>query len=116
MYPTLCALCGLEIPAHCEGTSFAPLLDDPEQQWKTAAFSQYPRRGVMGTTIRTDRFRYTEWCDTETGEIRGRELYDHETDPQENVNAAEHAAYKAEAERLHKILEQGWQGAVPDGR
>ncbi len=90
LYPTLCDLCGLTIPEHCEGTSFAPLLDDPGQPWKDAAFSQYPRGGqIMGYTMRTNRYRYTEWQDRTTGEVRARELYDHQADPQENVNAAE---------------------------
>jgi iduronate 2-sulfatase len=42
MYPTLCDLAGMEIPPHMEGHSFAPLLDNPERPWKTAAFSQFP--------------------------------------------------------------------------
>lgn len=42
MYPTLCELAGVPLPAHLEGHSFEPLLDDPELEWKTAAFSQYP--------------------------------------------------------------------------
>ena len=42
MYPTLCELSGLDLPAHLEGHSFAPLLQNPDQVWKTAAFSQYP--------------------------------------------------------------------------
>ena len=42
MYPTLCELAGLAMPSHLEGQSFAPLLENPERQWKTAAFSQYP--------------------------------------------------------------------------
>ena len=42
MYPTLCDLAGIEKPAHLEGYSFEPLLQNPSLSWKTAAFSQYP--------------------------------------------------------------------------
>ncbi len=42
MYPTLCDLAGLEQPPYLEGTSFAPLLENPDRAWKTAAFSQFP--------------------------------------------------------------------------
>jgi arylsulfatase A-like enzyme len=42
MYPTLAELAGLEIPTHVEGTSFKPLLKNPNTEWKTAAFSQFP--------------------------------------------------------------------------
>ncbi len=42
MYPTLADLVGLEIPNHVEGTSFKPLIENPELDWKTAAFSQFP--------------------------------------------------------------------------
>ncbi|SDR69985.1 Arylsulfatase A [Polaribacter sp. KT25b] len=42
MYPTLAELAGLEIPKHVEGTSFKPLISNPEKKWKTAAFSQFP--------------------------------------------------------------------------
>lgn len=113
MYPTLCELCGLPVPEHCEGLSFVPLLDDPDRPWKRAAFSQYPRRGgeVMGTTMRTDRFRYTVWEDVTSGEVLARELYDHAEDPHENVNAALSPAYREEVARLEAQLRRGWQGA-----
>lgn len=42
MYPTLCELAGLPLPEHLEGHSFKPLLDNPQQTWKKAAFSQFP--------------------------------------------------------------------------
>lgn len=42
MYPTLADLAGLEIPSHVEGTSFKTLIQNPNAQWKTAAFSQFP--------------------------------------------------------------------------
>ncbi|WP_299556507.1 sulfatase [Seonamhaeicola sp.] len=42
MYPTLCDLAGIPMPDHIEGTSFRPLLENPDKEWKTAAFSQFP--------------------------------------------------------------------------
>lgn len=42
MYPTLADLANLPLPKHLEGQSFKPLLDNPNKEWKTAAFSQFP--------------------------------------------------------------------------
>ncbi|HBE69382.1 MAG TPA: iduronate-2-sulfatase [Planctomycetaceae bacterium] len=42
IFPTLCELTGTELPTGLEGQSFAALLEDPNQPWKSAAFSQYP--------------------------------------------------------------------------
>ncbi len=42
MYPTLCDLAEVALPKHLEGQSFKPLLTNPNQEWKTAAFSQFP--------------------------------------------------------------------------
>jgi len=109
IYPTLCYACGLTIPAHLEGRSMMPLLDDPQRPWKKAAFSQYPRGKIMGHTMRTERFRYTEWRDRKTNELMARELYDHEKDPQENVNAVDQPEYEKDIERLGRMLAQGWR-------
>jgi len=73
-YPTLVDLCGLAAPAGLEGRSFRPLLRQPDLKWKEAAFTQVQRSVVMGRTVRTDRWRYTEWDD---GKL-GVELYDHQ--------------------------------------
>ena len=41
----------------------------------------------MGYSMRTDRYRYTEWAEPGK-EPAGVELYDHQADPAENVNIA----------------------------
>ena len=42
IYPTLCELAGLPRPDHIVGKSFAPLIEDPDQDWKEFALSQFP--------------------------------------------------------------------------
>ncbi len=110
MYPSLCELSGLAVPAHCEGQSFVPLMKNPDQAGKQAAFSQYPRHAVMGYTMRTDRYRYTEWLDADDQSVKARELYDHSVDDQENENIAE-SADEALLAALSQQLSAGWQAA-----
>jgi arylsulfatase A-like enzyme len=112
MYPTLCDVCGLDIPEHCEGSSFAPLLDVPGRSWKSAAFSQYPRGNVMGYAMRTARYRYVEWQDRGSQHVRARELYDHSDDSQENVNIVG-SADPALVKTLSDQLAKGWVHALP---
>jgi arylsulfatase A-like enzyme len=117
VYPTLAELAGLPLPNTLEGTSFKPLLDDPREAWKTAAFSQYPRKAgkktLMGYTMRTDRYRLTRWVDRKDHtKADAVELYDHQTDPQENTNIVNNARNKALVEKLTLQWEAGWRGAV----
>ena len=91
-----------------------PLVENPARAWKKAAFSQYPRGKVMGYSMRTKRFRYTEWKNRKTGEVLDRELYDHETDPQENLNAVSQPKYGKDVGRLAQMLKAGWQAARPE--
>jgi arylsulfatase A-like enzyme len=113
IYPTLSEACGLDLPGHLEGLSMMPLLDDPERSWKRAAFSQYPRGRVMGYSMKTKRFRYTEWQDRQTGDVMARELYDHEKDPHENVNVAGKPEHGPDVKRLSEMVKQGWRAALP---
>src|ERR1051325_8144609 len=111
IYPTLAELSGLPLPPHLEGTSFAPLLSNPAQPWKKAAFSQYLRPGkdkFMGRSVRTDRWRYTEWVDGKK-EKAGVELYDEQNDPKENVNLAADPANRAVVAELALQLRAGWK-------
>jgi arylsulfatase A-like enzyme len=124
IYPTITELAGLPRPKHLEGLSFKPLLDQPDRPWKTAAFSQYPRpaskssgSALMGYSMRTARHRFTVWVNREDhSKVDAIELYDHQVDPQENVNLAKQPA---QAELVAQLMTQwraGWQGAVPASR
>ena len=91
LYPTLVEMCKLPRPPQAlEGKSLTPLLDNPAgADWDRPAFSQVTRRRdkrlVMGYSVRTDRWRYTQWGKN-GGE--GQELYDHQNDPTEQTNLA----------------------------
>jgi len=106
IYPTLADLCGLPAPAGLEGRSLRPLLDNPLAKWDKAAYTQVERgpqgQRFMGRSVRTERWRYTEWDEGK----QGVELYDHANDPREYRNLAgepKFAATVAEMkQRLHR--------------
>jgi len=117
IYPTLCELCGIAMADGLEGTSLVPVINGtattgPDGNWKKAAFSQYPRGRVMGYSMRTDRYRYTEWLPRNGGEPLAVELYDHQADPQENVNVAARPENAELVPGLSKQLKAGWRAAI----
>lgn len=81
IYPTLSELCRLDPPSHLEGRSLVPLMKDPDQNIKDAIFLRY----LTGNTVKTRKYAYSEWIDQEQNS-RGNMLYDHDKDPEENVN------------------------------
>ena len=99
IYPSLCELCNLPQPDHLQGISFVPLLEKPNRKWKEATFSRYKD----GDSIRTDRYRYTEYSN-DKGDVYARMLYDHKEDPMENVNISKLPENKELAERLSRML------------
>jgi len=113
IYPTLCELAGLPVPEGLEGTSFTPLLQDPDRRWKSATFSQYRRRGVVGRSMRTDRYRLTCWFPLNKSEKVAIELYDYKTDPAETENLANRPEHAELVHQLTDKLKAGWQAAKP---
>lgn len=121
VYPTLAELCGIECTG-AEGKSLAPLLQDPQAAWLKPAFTQVTRgvavgtndarkaqgSSIVGRSVRTQRWRYTEW---DEGRL-GAELYDHENDPKEYRNLAKDPRQAEVVSELKRLLRsQGRQMA-----
>jgi flagellin-specific chaperone FliS len=68
----------------------------------------------MGYTMRTDRYRFTAWMDrSDHSKVDAVELYDHQADPQENVNIATQPENAALVKELTAKLNAGWKAALP---
>lgn len=102
VYPTLCELAQVPVPAHVQGRSFVPLLTDPTQAWKTEAIGRF----TNGDTIRTATHRFSEYSTRDQGAF-ARMLYDHRADPAENVNISEQVGQSATVEDLTSRLRAG---------
>jgi iduronate 2-sulfatase len=92
VFPTLVGLVNLDHGQKLSGRNLVPLLKEPLMKWKGNAVTQVLRPAddrlalpVMGISVRTHRWRYTEWG--ENGRY-GVELYDYHSDPGEFINLA----------------------------
>lgn len=118
IYPTVAALAGVPVPEGLDGRSLGPLLDDPGASWDGFAVTQVLRpadkrlaSAVMGCSIRTERWRYTEWAEGR----EGVELYDHRNDPLEfnNLAVKPDKAAKAIINSLRPLLRARASGVLP---
>ena len=110
VYPTLADLCGFtQVPTNLQGKSLRPLLQNALAKWDRPAISQMSRNrnqqpdSLRGYSLRTERYRYTEWSDG----ADGVELYDYQADPKEMQNLGKserHAKLRAELQaRLRAV-------------
>lgn len=100
IYPSLVELAGLPRKEGLDGASFSPLLDDPQRPWKKAAYTVVKHRQTVGRSVRTDRYRYTEWGGPDVAEF-----YDHELDPKEYRNLAKDSRHAAAMREVKKLLD-----------
>jgi len=113
--PTLLELCQVSPPQNLQGQSLVPMLADPKTVGRGWALSQVSRGGgrnnsqFFGYSLRTPQWRFTEWDEGN----KGRELYDHESDPQELTNLADRPGSAAIIAELQPILRDAVQKTFP---
>jgi len=103
IFPTLCALAGLDVPETVQGRSFAKLFDRPEQPFREAAYSRF----MAADNVITERFSYTQYHGG-----RSHMLYDLEKDPSENENVADKPEYAEVVEQMKILLQQRMDEAL----
>lgn len=122
IFPTLAALCAVDPPKNLQGQSLVTLLADPTAAGRGWAVTQVTRGGerpktaaanapggFFGYSLRTPRWRYTEWDEGRAG----RELYDHDADPRELTNLANVPAHAAVIADLSQQLRDAVRQTLP---
>ncbi|MCP4453505.1 MAG: sulfatase [Planctomycetes bacterium] len=103
LFPTILDFVGAKTHSELAGESFVPLLKDPSLPGKGVAYSTATRGKLQGHSVRTSRWRYTEW---DQGR-RGVELYDQKHDPENIRNLAKDPRFAEQVSslktRLHRI-------------
>ena len=130
LYPTLAELSGVKAPANLQGQSLVPMLKDTAAKGRGWALTQVVRGGgfrrfgaspavaddgkrFFGYSLRTPRWRYTEWGEG----AQGRELYDHDADPKELTNLAEKSEHAPTVAELSTQLRAAVKTSFPaDGK
>lgn len=132
LYPTLAELAGLPPSAeNLEGKSLVPLFTNQSGQIKNMSLSQFTKCGTnmsqmetclhtsrqkfdyMGYTMRTDRYRYTEWVAWDGDKLQpiwdkrvGVELYDHQGDMGDDFNTFENVNIADKETELVEMLRE----------
>lgn len=128
IFPTLCDLANLKIPANLDGKSLVPAMKKPATVIKEYSVSQYPRSGpaseserlgyadaeFMGYSIRTAQYRYTIWMKDRwrTSQvfnkdlIVGTELYDYQKDPLEKINVEGKKEYTVTLKQMQDYMKK----------
>jgi iduronate 2-sulfatase len=130
VYPTLAELCGVKPAGNIQGQSLVPMLKDVSVSGRGWALTQVVRGGgfkrmgaspavgdkgkrFFGYSLRTPRWRYTEWDEGRAGS----ELYDHDADPKELTNLATLPAHAETVKTLSAQLRDAVKITFPpDGK
>lgn len=113
LFPTVAEVCGFETH-QLEGRSIVPLLNNPDIEWNTAAYSLYARGNkYMGVSCTDGDWRYVEWRNSDTQEILNTELYNHQNSLVATENLAGNAKFKNIEDRMKNLLLEQFPGTNP---
>ena len=109
LVPTFGELGRLDLPGNLEGTSFVPLLVNPDRPWKKSIFMSGSNAGEQ--VVRTRTFSYMEMGNGQPPAA----LFDLVKDPWETVNLLNDPAYAKTRREMADLLRAGWKAALPPG-
>ncbi|WP_422930238.1 sulfatase-like hydrolase/transferase [Singulisphaera sp. PoT] len=105
LYPTLCDLAGVPIPASVEARSFVSVLGDPKTPFREYAFAYYTDTQRM---VRGDRWKLIDYP-----KIHKQQLFDLREDPAETFDLSEDPGRTDTIRTLRTALDR-WQDQVGD--
>ena len=106
LFPTICEMADLPIPASCEGASLLPILEEAGPFPRRQVFSESAFLGEpedCGCMIRKEQWKYACYLDG------ARELYDMEKDPGEWHNLAAEPSSKIVVDALDAEVRRFWK-------
>ena len=85
-----------------EGESFEEIIRNPDASFRHHVDIITLRGGFKGRSVKTEKWRYTEWDDG----MKGTELYDQIKDPLEYNNLSSNEGYDSIQKQLRKLINQ----------
>jgi arylsulfatase A-like enzyme len=100
VFPSLCEICGIEIPDSVEGLSFAPMFEDRSYVTRKDMYYAFQAR-IRG--ISDGKYKLIEY---RTDKLKFSQLFDIENDPWETRNFFDFNGYDEIVTRLRKRMQE----------
>jgi arylsulfatase A-like enzyme len=109
IFPTLCEFSGNAVPPQLNGRSLRPILSGSATTVRPGAVTVFKNKGSYGYSLRTERYRYTEWINKQN-KVVARDLFDYHQDRLETRNMIDEPASKVLRQRLAFQLREVAEG------
>jgi arylsulfatase A-like enzyme len=105
LFPTICDMAGVNIPAGTEGADLMPIMEGETEQVRSSLFTAY---GKWIRAVRDQKWKLIRWP-----QLNRSQLFDLETDPYELRDLAASDDHQPVVKRLTDLL-RNWQLQVGD--